>query len=144
MVLLLLVVRAVVPVAELNRSDIAGTEAEPPQLVRAGALGFVPGINRLTGLKEREMPVARPAVVPEGGETGIARAIGGLEGNTAPRRAREDTGRVANEIIPEGGHRTNTIGTFPKESRIERHDRVLERYRAANTTATGEIRPNSL
>jgi len=100
--------------AELNRPNIAGPEAEPPQLVRSGALGFVPGIDRLTGLEQREMSVARPAVILVGGEAWIARAIGGLEGDAAPRSLiREDTGRVANEIIPEGGHRTQTIGTSP-------------------------------
>ena len=65
-VIILLVVLAVVPVAELNRPNVAGTEAAPPQLVRAGTDGIVPGINRLTGLQQREMPVARPAVIREG------------------------------------------------------------------------------
>src|SRR4029450_10613776 len=77
-------VLAVVPVSKLNCPNIAGPEAEPPQLVRSGAHGMVPGINRLTGLEERDMPVARPTVIPEGGEAGVTRAIGGLEGNAAP------------------------------------------------------------
>ena len=109
---LLLVVLAVVPGAELNRPDIAGPETEAPQLVRSGTHGLAPGINRLAGLEEREMPVARPAVIPEGSEAGITREVGGLEGNGAERRAKEDTGRVANEIIPEGGHWTRTIVIF--------------------------------
>src|SRR5262245_38874752 len=47
-VVLLLVVRAVVSVAKLNRPDITGPEAEPPQLICYGAHGLVPGIPRRT------------------------------------------------------------------------------------------------
>jgi hypothetical protein len=83
----------------------------------------------------RSRVIMSPTVIPEGGEAWIARAIGGLEGNGAPGRARQDTGRVANEIITEGGRRTMTIGPSPSRSRIERNERVLERYRAAHTAS---------
>jgi hypothetical protein len=105
-VLIFLVVLAVVPVAELNRPDIAGTEAEPPQLVRSGAYGLVPSIDRLPGLEERDMPIPRPTVIPVGGEPWIARAVGGLEGNGT-------AGRIADQVGAERGDGASTIGTSP-------------------------------
>ena len=56
---------AVVPSAELNRSNVAGADAAPPQLVRAGTDGIVPRIPRLARRQQGEIPVAWRPIVRE-------------------------------------------------------------------------------
>jgi hypothetical protein len=98
-VLIRLVVLAAVPVTELNRPDITAARPDfpdinpvPSQLIGGRAEGVIPSINRLTGWEQWEVAVPWCAVILEGGEAWVARAIGGLEGNAA-------TGWVANKII---------------------------------------------
>jgi len=57
----------VVIIEEPNRPDVAAADPALPQLIRSGAHGIIPGINRLTGREQREMPVARPTVIREEG-----------------------------------------------------------------------------
>src|SRR5262249_39068861 len=66
-VVVLLPVLAVIPLAELNRPDVTGADPALPYLAPAGTHGIIPRINRLTGRQQGEMPVARPAVIREGG-----------------------------------------------------------------------------
>jgi hypothetical protein len=77
---LFLVVRAVVLAWELNRPEVTAAcayvgDIHPalPYLIPAGTDRIVASINRLTGFEKREMPVARPAVIPEGGEARVIR-----------------------------------------------------------------------
>ena len=96
------VVQAVVSLAELNRPDVTGAEAAPPQLVRAGTRGLVPRINRLARRQQREMPGARPAVIREGVQTGVARQVAGLQGDGAP-------GRITDQVMAQRGDRATTL-----------------------------------
>jgi hypothetical protein len=72
-----LVVLAVVAVAELNRPNVTGADAAPPQLVRAGTDGIIPGISRLARRQQGEMPGAWSAIIREGAEAGVARQVPG-------------------------------------------------------------------
>ena len=94
---------AVIPLAERNRPDVAGAEAAPPQLVRAGTDGIVPRIYRLARRQQREMPVARPAVIREGAEARVAGQVAGLQGDGA-------AGRVADQVVAERGDGPSTVG----------------------------------
>jgi hypothetical protein len=51
---------------KFNSPNVAGANPLLPQLIPLGTDGIVPGINRLTGREEREMAVARRAVIGEG------------------------------------------------------------------------------
>src|SRR2546425_6113976 len=68
-------------IEEPNRPDVAGADPSLPQLIRSGAHGIIPCINRLTGRQEGKMPVARRAVIGEGIQAGVAREVGGLQGD---------------------------------------------------------------
>jgi len=52
LVILLRVVPAVVLIEEPNRPDVAGADPGPPALIRSGARGIIPRINRLTGRQQ--------------------------------------------------------------------------------------------
>src|SRR6202023_1317182 len=99
----LLVVPAVVPIAEPNRSDIAGSDPSLPYLVLAGAHGIASCINRLTGRQQGEMPIARPTVIRESVQSGVARQVAGLQGDGAP-------GRVTDQVIAQRGDEPDTVG----------------------------------
>ena len=75
MLLVVVLMLAVVAIAERNRPNVTGAEAAPPQLVRAGTEGIIPRINRLARRQQREMPVAWTAVIREGAEAGVARQV---------------------------------------------------------------------
>ena len=91
--------QGLVALAELNRPDVTGAEAAPPQLVRAGTEGIVPRIHRLARRQQGEMPVARSAVIREGAEARVARQVAGLQGDGA-------AGRVADQVVGQRGDRT--------------------------------------
>ena len=130
---------AVIPIAERNRPDVTGAEAAPPQLVRAGTDGIVPRIYRLARRQQREMPVAWPAVIREGAEARVACQVARLQGDGA-------AGRVADQVVAERGDGPSTVGAAtggrPEPGVIGEailgEDRVQEEHGAAclgNTAA---------
>jgi len=66
---------------ELNRADITGSHPWLAQLIGGRTGRVVARINCLTGREQGEMPIARRAVISEGVEAGVARAITVKEGN---------------------------------------------------------------
>ena len=94
---------AVIPLAERNRPHVAGADAAPPQLVRAGTDGIISRLNRLARREQREMPVARLAVLREGAETRVAGQVAGLQGDGA-------AGQVADQVVAERGDGPSTVG----------------------------------
>jgi hypothetical protein len=108
-VLILLVVLAVVPVTELNRPDITAARPDfpdidpaPPQLIGGQTGGIVARINRLTGGQQREVAIARRAVICKGAQAGVPSEVRRLEGNGA-------VGRIANQVRTQRRHRADTI-----------------------------------
>ena len=108
---------AVVPSAELNRSNVAGAEAAPPQLVRAGTDGIVPRISRLARRQQGEMPVAWSAGIREGAEARVPCQVAGEQGDGA-------AGRVTNQVVVQREDRARTIA--PPAPGVPRDDCVLE------------------
>src|SRR6266508_5823610 len=99
LVILLRVVPAVVLIEEPNRPDVAGADPGPPALIRSGARGIIPRINRLTGRQQdlwAKVVSVWSRTVLAGGGLGQPGPGGPGPGCLAPARARSQSApRVA-------------------------------------------------
>lgn len=64
------------------------------------------------------MPVAWGAIIGEIAQAGITDEVGRLEGDRA-------AGGIANQVMPQRGHRATAIGRPPGRPRVQGDERVL-------------------